>query len=184
MAGPLDRDASAFHHGRHRWLSSLNADRKMTGSARAVAIAIWDRMNAEKGCAWPSLSYFERVLGFHRQTIVRAIALLVDRGWLAVERGNRQRSNRYRLAFGSPEDRAKAAAGSRRTSPRHGTQGNGRVYIQSGTPEWTAYAEDFRNAHSRDPQPHRGGRWFNIAGENAQGSRADATRVVAPVRER
>ena len=95
-----------FHHGRHRWLSLLVSDRKLTRAAIAVAVIIWDRMNSSKGYAWPSLSYFQRELALHRQTVVRALHLLAERGWITVERGNRRRSNRYRIAFGScgPDD--------------------------------------------------------------------------------
>jgi hypothetical protein len=90
----------SFHHGRHRWLSLLARDRKLTRAAIVVAVVIWDRMNASRGYAWPSLSYFQRELALHRQTVVRAIHLLADRGWITIDRGNRRRSNRYRIAFG------------------------------------------------------------------------------------
>ncbi len=42
----------------------------------------------------------------------------------------------------------------------------GRLYVKTGTPEWVAYAEDFREAHGVDPEPNEhGGRWFNHLGE-------------------
>lgn len=55
--------------------------------------------------------------------------------------------------------------------PRHGTvqKVNGvakRVYINSGTPEWNAYAESYREVHKREPIPNaHGGKWFKWSGE-------------------
>jgi hypothetical protein len=37
----------------------------------------------------------------YRSSVIRAVRLLASRGWLNVESGNRRRSNRYRIAFGS-----------------------------------------------------------------------------------
>lgn len=55
------------------------------------------------------------------------------------------------------------------TPPGHGATSTrkGRVYIRTGTPEWEAYAADYREVHLADPVPNAyGGKWFNIAGEN------------------
>lgn len=48
------------------------------------------------------------------------------------------------------------------TTPKDG----GRVYVVKGTPEWEAYAADYRAAHGREPNvnPH-GGKWFKTMGE-------------------
>jgi uncharacterized protein YdaU (DUF1376 family) len=54
------------------------------------------------------------------------------------------------------------------TSPRHGatSSAKGRVYIHQGTPEWDAYAADFRSVNFREPEPNRhGGKWFKTLGE-------------------
>lgn len=54
------------------------------------------------------------------------------------------------------------------TPPRHGATStkNGRVYVESGTPEWEAYASDYRRVHRRDPEPNKhGGKWFKTLGE-------------------
>lgn len=52
------------------------------------------------------------------------------------------------------------------TPPPHGATGNGRIYIQAGSEEWKAYAEDFKAIHCREPEPNRhGGKWFKVLGE-------------------
>lgn len=52
--------------------------------------------------------------------------------------------------------------------PNHGTKSkkHGTVYFRTGTPEWAAYAEDYRSAHHTDPPvDDNGGHWFKILGE-------------------
>lgn len=53
------------------------------------------------------------------------------------------------------------------TPPRHGatSQRTGRVYVQSGTPEWASYADDFKSHTGVDPVPNEhGGKWFKTLG--------------------
>jgi len=54
------------------------------------------------------------------------------------------------------------------TPPKHGATStrSGRVYVEVGTTEWTAYAEDFRSVHHQEPMPNKhGGKWFRTLGE-------------------
>lgn len=54
----------------------------------------------------------------------------------------------------------------KRSPPRHGLVSNGRIYCVKGTPEWDAYAEDFRTFRGVEPHANPdGGRWFNSLGE-------------------
>lgn len=56
------------------------------------------------------------------------------------------------------------------TPPKHGatSTAKGRVYIETGSAEWQAYAEDYRAVHGHDPIPNRhGGKWFKTLGEAA-----------------
>lgn len=58
--------------------------------------------------------------------------------------------------------------GKRWTPPRHGATSTvkGRVYVERGTPEWEAYAADFRATHKIDPDANEhGGKWFRTMGE-------------------
>ena len=42
------------------------------------------------------------------------------------------------------------------------------VYIWTNTPEWDAYAADYRAVHQQEPQPNsHGGKWFAAQGEAA-----------------
>lgn len=45
----------------------------------------------------------------------------------------------------------------------------GRIYVVKGTPEWDAYAEDYRSAHNgREPDANKhGGKWFKTLGERS-----------------
>lgn len=57
------------------------------------------------------------------------------------------------------------------TPPRHGatSTAKGRVYIETGSPDWQAYAEDYRAVQGHDPVPNRhGGKWFKTLGEAAE----------------
>lgn len=59
-----------------------------------------------------------------------------------------------------------------RSPPRHGktNRAGGRVYVVKGTPEWEAYADDYRRLRGIEPNvnPH-GGRWFKTLGEASIG---------------
>jgi len=99
-----DGDA-AFHHGRHRWLGQLARDHNLPGAAVRVAILLWEKMNARRGYAWPSLAYIGRELKMHRSTVIRSLRILSDRGWInKSKRGGRHRSNEYRISFGVMDD--------------------------------------------------------------------------------
>jgi hypothetical protein len=56
------------------------------------------------------------------------------------------------------------------TKPRHCavSRDKKRVFIWTDTPEWEAYAADFRAIHQQEPQPNSdGGKWFSAQGEAA-----------------
>ena len=92
----------SFHFARHRWLAAVARDKKITGAVLSVAVLLWEHMNAERGCAWPSLVYIATQMKLDRSTVVRAVAKLEARCWIVRNRrGGRFRSNEYRLAFGS-----------------------------------------------------------------------------------
>ena len=53
------------------------------------------------------------------------------------------------------------------TPPKHGATGHGKIYLQDGTPEWTAYAADYLETHGIEPTANKhGGRWFKTTGES------------------
>ena len=56
------------------------------------------------------------------------------------------------------------------TKPRHCAVSRDKkhVFIWTDTPEWEAYAADFRAIHQQEPQPNSdGGKWFSAQGEAA-----------------
>ena len=72
----------------------------------------------------------------------------------------------------SPKDRKIISIGEGKreaSAPRHGatsSEAGGRVYVVKGTPEWDAYAADYRVATGKEPNVNSsGGRWFKTVGE-------------------
>jgi hypothetical protein len=71
------------------------------------------------------------------------------------------------------ESSAGAAEIRRRTKPHHGARGNGMVWFDHGTMEWTAHANQWREARGTEklPESRIGGRgnWFRWLGERKHG---------------
>ena len=69
------------------------------------------------------------------------------------------------------KDKTGVEKGSRKSKPKHGAQGRGRVWCDYNTEEWTAYAEDFKSVTGADPEPQNRaggqGKWFKLLGEGA-----------------
>jgi len=99
-----------FNFGRHRWLCHVARDAKLPGAAHRVAIILWEKQNANRGCAWPSLIYLAAELRMHKSTVIRSLRALRRRQWItSTTRGGRHRSNEYRIAFGIMPDNARDA---------------------------------------------------------------------------
>ena len=93
-----------FNFGRHRWLGLVARDQILPGAAHRVAIVLWEKLNAERGYAWPSLVYLATELNMHKSTVIRSLRALQERGWVVCRRrGGRNRSNEYRIAFGNTD---------------------------------------------------------------------------------
>ncbi len=96
---------SRFNFGRHRWLGRVVRDEELPGAAHRTAVLLWELQNAERGCAWPSLTYIATELKMHRATVIRSLRILRERGWINItHRGGRHRTNQYRIGFGRMED--------------------------------------------------------------------------------
>lgn len=68
------------------------------------------------------------------------------------------------------DDAAKRGEAGKKKKPRHGqkTKFGGRVWFDSGTSEWSAYADNYREAHAGVDPPtdwEGAGSWFNMLGE-------------------
>jgi len=102
---PEHTGKAQFNFGRHRWLGRVARDSKLPGAAFRTAILLWELQNAERGCAWPSLTYIGAQLKMHRSTVIRSLRILGRRGWIiTAHRGGRQRTNQYRIGFGLMND--------------------------------------------------------------------------------
>lgn len=99
---PQPSASARFNFGRHRWLGSVVRDDMLPGAAHRVAVLLWEKQNAERGFAWPSLFYIAKELKMHKSTVIRSLRALQQRGWITSRRrGGRHRSNEYRIAFGN-----------------------------------------------------------------------------------
>jgi hypothetical protein len=102
---PPGAGKSAFNFGRHRWLGRVARDEKLPGAALRAAVLLWELQNADRGCAWPSLTYIAVHLKMHKSTVIRSLRALRCRGWITIaHRGGRQRTNEYRISFGRIDD--------------------------------------------------------------------------------
>jgi hypothetical protein len=91
--------------GRHRWLGRVARDEKLPGAALRTAVLLWELQNADRGCAWPSLTYIAAQLQMHKSTVIRSLSILSRRGWITTaHRGGRHRTNEYRIGFGSIDE--------------------------------------------------------------------------------
>jgi hypothetical protein len=77
-------------------------------STMAVAFYISSKLNSESEIAWPSQETIAAAVGLKPATVKEYVGLLKDRGYLIVDRANRQKSNRYKLA--SPQRSPKQMA--------------------------------------------------------------------------
>lgn len=63
-----------------------------------------------------------------------------------------------------------------REKPAHGAKGRGMVWLDSGSDEWTTYAEDYRTVTGAEklPETRNGGRgnWFHLLGQATAKKRA------------
>jgi hypothetical protein len=102
---PSGAGKSAFNFGRHRWLARVARDGQLPGAALRVAVVLWELQNADRGCAWPSLTYLAAQLKMHKSTVIRSLDALRRRGWITTaHRGGRHRTNEYRISFGLTDD--------------------------------------------------------------------------------
>lgn len=72
---------------RLRWLAAIAADRTLPGAAMSVAAILAECINAERGTAFPGLSYLAEESGLNLATIKRSLGALERGGWLQKHRG-------------------------------------------------------------------------------------------------
>lgn len=95
--------ASDFTERKLAWLEAVASDPDMQRLAVVVAVKLATRyLNSKTGDAWPSIDRLARELTANPRNVRRAIASLVESGWLDKRRGGRGRgdSNRYRTRMG------------------------------------------------------------------------------------
>jgi hypothetical protein len=108
---PPGAGKSGFNFGRHRWLGRVARDEKLPGATLRVAVLLWELQNAERGYAWPSLTYIAAQLKMHKSTVIRSLDALRRRGWITTaHRGGRHRTNEYRISFGLMDDESEDEA--------------------------------------------------------------------------
>ncbi|MFZ1088338.1 MAG: helix-turn-helix domain-containing protein, partial [Xanthobacteraceae bacterium] len=86
-----------------RWLltQALNADPKLSASAKSVAVALLGFVNSKTGECFPPFEKIAARCHVSKRTVARATRDLEWRGWVRIERdeGGDRNSNRYHFAF-------------------------------------------------------------------------------------
>lgn len=100
-----------------RWklLRAATRDGRLSRGDVACLGAVLDRINGDTGTAWPSLATIATDALVDRRTVARAVARLVELGYLERESGNRTASNRY--AMGSAGSGELVTTGSGEAAP-------------------------------------------------------------------
>jgi hypothetical protein len=76
------------------WRSAI-VDSALSPQRRLVALVLSLHMNELGGSCFPSYATLARETGLSRRTVIRSVQDLVSGGWLGLELGNSERSNRY-----------------------------------------------------------------------------------------
>lgn len=82
---------------RAKWLVAVVQDGVVSGDCTAVAVILFDMVNANSGTAWPSLETLGAKARVSRRTAKRAIQILRDAGAIEAERGKGNQTWTYRL---------------------------------------------------------------------------------------
>ena len=84
---------------KHLLLATACRDPQLTAAALAVLAVIIERFNEKEGEARPSFLGLARDTKCSRKTCERAVSLLLQSGYIEVESGSRNRTNRYKPSF-------------------------------------------------------------------------------------
>jgi Helix-turn-helix domain len=86
-----------------RWLliQALNADPKLSASAKSVALALMGFVNSKTGECFPPFEKIAARCHVSKRTVARATRELERRGWVRIKRdeGGDRKPNRYHFAF-------------------------------------------------------------------------------------
>ena len=84
-----------------RWRRTVLAEADLPNRAKVTAMAIAERYNRQKGCAWPSMRKLAEDTGQSERSVRYAIAELRKAEFLLAERKHRASPYVYRLAYPS-----------------------------------------------------------------------------------
>lgn len=107
----------------------------------------------------------------HRNAVTTVTDAVTDKRPETEEQNTEAETEKEPSQFPSPIESINLSIGEAKrdaSPPRHCAQSRqkDRVYVVKGTPEWDAYAADFRAARGEEPQINSdGGRWFLTQGE-------------------
>lgn len=93
-AGPDNHTAR-----RLSWLERIQDDAEISAAAFGLAFAISRHLNRSRGDAWPSQRRLGKLAGVKERQVRNLLRQLVERGYLSIESGGFQRSDRYRPTF-------------------------------------------------------------------------------------
>lgn len=92
-------------------LATACCDPRLARGDVAVLAVILQHVNTQTSIAWPGVNRIAAAAKLHRSNVMHAIKRLEGGGWIAVERGSRGLSNRYRPTLaGSSADATSSAS--------------------------------------------------------------------------
>lgn len=114
-------------------LSAACRDPRLARGDLAVLAVILGRCNASSGTCWPGVNRIAADARLDRRNVIRSVQRLESLALIAVERGDRGKSNRYRPSF--------ASSGVNVTSDTHATSGDSVTQLVAPvSPELVAHA--------------------------------------------
>ncbi len=124
---------------RFAWVRAvISANPRPSLAAVAVAVCLAEHFNPDKGAAWPAQATIAAKLRMERRTVRRALADLLERGFLrCVDAGGPRRSARYTLVPGDSPDMRGSVPGAverRQKAPKGTRSGRRRAPSDGAAP--------------------------------------------------
>lgn len=80
------------------WIDLINRS-KLKPQSKHLALYLQTFMNSKCSMAFPSLSTIVSGTGYTKPTVIKHLKLLSGAGWLVIEQGSRETSNKYWVTF-------------------------------------------------------------------------------------
>jgi hypothetical protein len=83
------------------WVKCVMKDDSLPSPARHLALYYSTFMNMNQDVAWPSLNRIMSETGYTKPTVIKHNEILSEKGWLKIEPGGPEKTNKYQISFPS-----------------------------------------------------------------------------------